>query len=190
MVHQYEEKTLVFRKGRTIYFFDEIAADSICEAIKLLQEIENESSNKPINIILKSEGGDCYDGFALYDKIRQSEYDIIITGTGIVASMATIVFLAGDTRILTENTRLMIHQVYTGSEGKCSDAKIDIKETETLQNRIIDIISERTGQSRSKITKEFKIGDKWLSAEEAKEDGYADEILINIRTRRRRKKKK
>jgi len=189
MPKSYEEKTLVFRKGRTIYFFDDIEGDSVCEAIKLIQEIESETSNKPIQIILNSEGGNCGDGFALYDKIRQSEYEISVIGTGIVASMATIIFLAGDTRVLTENTRLMIHQVQTAGEGKCSDVEIDVKETKIVQNKIIDIISERTGQSRNKIIKEFQKGDRWLSAEEAKEEGYADNVLVNKRTRRRRKKK-
>ena len=83
---QHEDKILVYRKDRTIYFFDDVEAASVGEAMKLLQEIEEETSTKPIKIIVNSEGGDCYNGLAMYDRIRQSEYHIITEGTGIVAS--------------------------------------------------------------------------------------------------------
>lgn len=185
-----EEKVLVYRRGRTIYFFDEVQASSVCEAIRLLQEIESEkSSSKPIQIVIKSEGGDCYDCLALYDTIRRSEYHIETVGTGLIASAATIIFLAGDERFLTENTRVMVHQPSTEVEGKASDVEIDVIETKNLANIFNDIISDRTGQNLNKIRKEMKSGDKWLSASEAVDEGYADKVIMNKKTPRRRRKR-
>lgn len=183
------ERALVYREGRTIYFFDEIDEDSICEAIRLLDKIESEGRKKEIKIIISSIGGNCYDGLALYDRIRQSECNILTLGTGLVASMALIVFLAGDERQITENTRLLNHQVSIEDfSGRVVDMKIESKEVEELDDIIVEIISERTGQSIKKLRNETRPGDRWITAEQAVENGYADELIKNTRTYRRRKR--
>ena len=186
-----EDRALVYRKGRTIYFFDDIEASSVCEAIKLIQDITIESpkSKQPIEFIINSEGGNCYDGLALYDALRQSDYEIVTIGTGIVASMALIIFLAGDQRLVTENTRLMNHQMSTGVEGKVTDVGIDYNEAKALDEVMNEIISERTGITLHKLKKEIRIGDRWFTAEQAADEGYADEVIQNKHPRRRRKKK-
>lgn len=186
----HEERILVHRVDRTIFFFDEVGPDSVLEAIKLLQDIQTENSKKPIEFIINSGGGLCYDGLALYDKLRQSTCEILMVGTGIVGSMALIVFLAGDKRQVTENTTLLNHQMTGGEEGlKVADMKIDYEETKRLDYYMNCIIAERTGQKLSKLEKDVKIGDRWITAEQAVEDGFADGIIPNKRTRRRRKDK-
>lgn len=189
--HGSEEKVSVYRIGRTVYFFDDINSSTVCEAIKLIDEIQTESLKKPIEFVINSGGGTCYDGLALYDKLRSSECNILMVGTGIVGSMALIVYLAGDNRILTENTRLLNHQMSSGEEGmRLNDLAIDYKETAALDEIMMGIISERTGISMNKLKKEVLPGDKWISAEEAVEEGYAHELIHNKRTRRRRKSTK
>ncbi len=184
------DRALVYREGRTIYFFDEIEEDSVCEAIRLLDKIENESNKKDIKIIINSNGGSCYDGLALYDRIRQSECNIVTLGTGLVGSMALIVFLAGDERIVTENTTLLTHQTAISDfTGKCAELKIEAKEVEKLEDMLLEIISERTGQSIKKLKNETRPGDKWFGSEEAVEEGYADSIIKNTRTYRRKRKR-
>ena len=104
------DRTLVFCEGRTIYFFDEINESSACEAIRIIDKLEYDNK-KDIRIVINSGGGNCYDGLALYDRIRQSGCNILTLGTGLVVSMALIIFLAGDERELTENARLLVHQI-------------------------------------------------------------------------------
>jgi len=184
-----EDNVVVFREGRTIYFFDEVDEESVCEAIKFLDKIEEESSKKVITIKLNSEGGSCYDGLALYDRIRQSPCNIILEGTGLIASMGLIIFLAGDERRLSENARLLNHQMaITDFSGRNSALKIEQKEVEILDAIMLDIIAERTGETIKKSTKEVLPGDKWFNAEFAVDNGYAHEIIKNIRTRRRKKR--
>lgn len=181
-------KTLVRRLGRTIYFFDEVCEESVCEAMVLLRMLEQENK-KPIEIIIDSPGGSCYDGFALYDALRSSECQILTVGTGIIASMAVTLLLAGDERELTENARVMNHQVSTYIEGRMTDAEIDVIETKILEGMLLDIISERTGISIKTLKSERKIGDRYLSADQCITEGYADKMIINKRSPRRRKKK-
>lgn len=184
-----QESLLVFREGRVVYFFDEVHSESACEAIRLIEVLECESTKKDITIIFCSCGGNCYDGMSLYDKIRSSECNIITKGTGLVASMALILFLAGDVRIITEHARLLSHQLTNDSfSGRAEDFKIEAKEIESLDAMLISIIAERTGQTESKIRRDQKAGDYWIDAEKAKEEGYVDMVIKNTRTYRRKKK--
>lgn len=185
-----EDNVVVFRRGRTIYFFDEVDEESVCEAIKFIDQIEEENNKKDISIRLNTGGGNCYDGLALYDRIRQSPCNVIITGTGLIASMGLIIFLAGDERKISENSRLLNHQI--SIEDFASNAvgfKIEQKEIDGLQTILTDIVSERTGQSVKKIANEILPGDKWITAQQAIENGYADELIKNTRTYRRKKNK-
>lgn len=184
-----EDTVVVYRKGRVIYFFDEVDDESVCEAVRFIDEIEEESTKKDIIIKLNTGGGGCYDGFALYDRIRQSPCNIVILGTGLIGSMGLIIFLAGDERRLSENCRILNHQVSLEEfSGRNSALKIEQKELDTLNNMYTDIVSERTGQTIKKLVGEVLPGDKYLSAEQSVDDGYADEIIKNTRTYRRKKK--
>jgi ATP-dependent Clp protease, protease subunit len=167
----------VFRAGCTLYFFDEINAYSVSEALRLLQAIGSEFPKEPIQIILNSCGGSVYDGLCLYDYLESVKNPIIIIGTGLVASMAVIILLAGDERYLTKNARLMVHQIATHVEGKVNDVKIDYDETKELEKICNEIIANKIGSSIKKIASEIKIGDKYLSANEALEKGYIHGVI-------------
>jgi ATP-dependent Clp protease protease subunit len=182
------DKTLVFCEGRTVYFFDEVDEDSVCEAIRILDKLEAAAGKKEITFVMNTGGGNCYDGLALYDRIRQSECHIKTKGMGLIASMGLIIFLAGDEREVTENTRLLSHQVSVSDfSGRAEDFKIEQKEIDTLNSTLSSIIAERTGQTEKKIKNEQKAGDYWISAELAKIEGYTDSIIKNVRRRRRKK---
>ena len=183
-----EDTVVVYRKGRTIYFFDEVDDESVCEAIKFIDEIEEESTKKDITIKINSGGGGCYDGLALYDRIRQSPCNIIMIGSGLIGSMGLIIFLAGDERMISENARLLNHQVSIEEfSGRNIDFKLEQKELDTLNSINAEIVSERTGQSIKKLNNETLPGDKFMGAQFAVENGYADEIIKNTRTYRRKK---
>ena len=184
-----EDTVVVFREGRTIYFFDEVDDESVCEAIRFLDKIESENSTKEITIKLNTGGGGCYDGFALYDRIRQSPCNIVMIGSGLIGSMGLIIFLAGDERRLSENARILNHQVSLEEfSGRNSDLKIEQKELDTLNNMYTDIVSERTGQTIKKLVGDVLPGDKYFGSEYAVDNGYADEIIKNTRTYRRKKR--
>jgi ATP-dependent Clp protease protease subunit len=185
-----EDRTLVYCEGRTIYFFDEVNEDSVCDAIRFLDKLDKDSSKKEITIVINSGGGNCYDGLALYDRIRQSGCNVRTRGTGVVASMALILFLAGDEREVTENTRLLSHQVSVHDFcGRAEDFKIESREIDRLNDCLVAIISERTGQTENRIKRDQKPGDYWINAEKAKEEGYTDTIIKNTRTYRKKQRK-
>jgi len=170
---------LVHRVDRTVFFYDDISSESVCRATVMIKKMLMESTKKPIEIVLSTEGGECYTGLAFYDFLRNCPCKVTIIGTGIIASMGLIIFLAGDYRVVTENTRVMSHQVSTDISGKLTDMEIDLKETKTIDDIMLKIIADRTNQSVFKLKKEVKTGDKWMSAEQAKIEGYVHKIVKN-----------
>lgn len=178
----------VKRLDRTIYFYDEVNDETVCEATYLIDLLERESKTKPIEFIICSGGGCCYNGLALYDKLRTSSCPIITKGTGIIASMAVSLFLAGDERIATESVRFMTHQIATYMEGRLSDAEIDIKETKQLEEILLKIASERTGLSVKELKAQVVIGDNYFTASDALARGYATRILRNKKSKKSKNK--
>jgi ATP-dependent Clp protease protease subunit len=180
--HQDEEQEFFCRPNvycidRTIYFFSEINETSVCEAIKILDVLEKQKVKKPIEILLNSPGGQCYAGLSLYDRIRHSKCHICIIGSGIIASMAFIIFLAGETRYVHKNAILMNHQISSMSGGKLSDLKIDLEETKRIEKQCLAIISERTGQTIKAIEKQIAKGDDYITPERALKEGIASKII-------------
>lgn len=162
---------------RTIYFWDVVNPKSALDFIRTLNMLERASKN-PIEVVLRSPGGSCADGFAMYDAIRQSQCRITIVATGVVASMGFILTLAGDDRYTTVNTRFMMHQPWSEIDGTSNDFQITAKEMELLKIRLMEIIAERSKLEYKEVERLFNYGDKWYSAEEAKELGIVNDIVL------------
>lgn len=179
----------VFKNGRTIYFFDEVTNQSVCKAIIFLDELEKEKSKQPIEFVLNSVGGDIYSGLALYDRIRRSSCDVHTIGTGFVASMAVIIYLAGDYRYITETCTFLNHQGSTELYGKVTDLKIEFDETNRIEEICTEIIASHTGLPAKKIKADIKLGDDYINPERAVNDGFSHEIIKNQRIVRKRRRR-
>lgn len=132
---------------------------------------------KTITIYLNSEGGSSFDGQALIDVMLASKTKIRTVGFGMVASMAYLIFLAGNERIGFENTSFLQHEGEAGVSGLSSS-----KAKETMA--FFDDMEERTKKyilSKSKITEEtydkFYKREWWMYSQEAKENGIVDKII-------------
>lgn len=183
------EEVAVYKSGRTIYFFEEVSNQSVCRAIIHMDELEKESQ-KPIHFVINSNGGDIYSGLALYDRVRRSTCEVHTVGTGFVASMAVIVFLAGDKRYITETCTLLNHQGSTEIYGKVNDIKIEFEETNRVEEICTEIIASHTGLPIRKIKNDIKIGDDYINPERAVAEGFAHEIMKNQRIVRKRRSTK
>jgi ATP-dependent Clp protease protease subunit len=183
MEPMFEPRMAVSRLGRIIFFFAEITDETVCEAIKLCQMIQDESTKKPIEFYLNSPGGSVYSGLALYDYLLSCKAPIVTIGTGIVASMGVLILLAGQRRMATKNTRFMTHQVSSESKGRVSDIGIDYNETKKLEKICNEIINRRTNQSIKSIEKDIKIGDKYMDVTEAMKKNYIHQVIENWKDR-------
>jgi len=167
----------VYCINRTLYIFNEINDSSVCEAIRWIDLLESKSAKHPIEIILNSPGGECYAGLALYDRIRKCKCEICIVGTGLVASMAYIIYLAGKHRYLFPNCVIMNHQISSNQKGRLEDLKIEVEECKRIEKLMLEIISERTGQTIKAIEKQISKGSDYITPERALKEGISHKII-------------
>ena len=177
---EYNRSPLVYRVGTTIYFFDEVDGASVCEAIKMIDAIEREKKATELTLILNSGGGSIYDGLALYDRLRTCTLPVTTIGLGMVASMAFIIFVAGDKRICTKRVRFLNHQAKISISGRVADIDIEQAETKMIEDMCIEIIATRTKLNPQKQKKDTKAGDKYIGADEALKTGIVHEIIEEI----------
>lgn len=167
-------------KDRIIILSGEIETNN-CELTKAnLLYLESLSSEEDITIYINSPGGSVYDGLGLLDVMEYINPEIQTINTGLAASMAALILCSGTNgkRKALKRSRTMIHQPMALNFGmsQASDLEIDAKEINELKRQLYEIISEKSGQSYSKVEKD---GDRdyWLSATDAKKYGLIDEIL-------------
>jgi ATP-dependent protease ClpP protease subunit len=120
------------------------------------------------------------DAFALIDIMRNSHFPVRTIGIGNVMSAAFLIFASGQkgNRYIAKNASSMCHQFTDSMYSKYHDIKAAMKENDNVNERMINILVESTGQLRSKIkSKLLGPSDVFLSAEEMVENGVADHIL-------------
>jgi ATP-dependent Clp endopeptidase proteolytic subunit ClpP len=134
---------------------------------------------KKCKLRINSRGGDIYEGLAIFNAIRDSKMDIEIYIDGMAASMASVIALCGRPLFMSKYARIMLHSVSAGMEGTITQLEQYINEAKTLQNTLIDIITERTGLPKDDVIKNWFDGqDHWFSASEAVEFGLISESNI------------
>lgn len=164
----------------------EVMSSIIIRGLIKLSEI----SNEPIEIHLSSNGGDVYDGLAIYDAIRNCPCDVIIFAHGKIMSAAFIVFLAGDIRLAMPNTTFMMHSVsYEPDKAKVKDHEIDVQEGKRINNLFLDIMSTRTKKPKNWWYRKILSQDFYFNLTEAKEHGIISNISFE-RTKKEDVKKK
>jgi ATP-dependent Clp endopeptidase proteolytic subunit ClpP len=164
---------------RQMPFNTQVSKASVAEAISYLGQWYREDPGKPITITFNSPGGSVIDGLALFDFIQQlrAEGAKINTKTiGFAASMAGVLLQAGEERKVGRNAYLMIHEVSTGAIGNVSELEDELALTKRMQDRLLDILAERSTLSKNQIRRKWKRKDWWLDAEEAVRLGFADTV--------------
>jgi len=105
--------------------------------------------------------------------------DIQTICLGQAASMAAVLLAAGKKgkRYALPNSRIMIHQGSGGFRGNTPDVMIQVKELETLVDKLLKIIAHHSGQEVEKVKRDVD-RDRFMSAEEAKTYGLIDDIFV------------
>ncbi|HCY6430037.1 TPA: ATP-dependent Clp endopeptidase proteolytic subunit ClpP [Staphylococcus aureus] len=155
---------------------DDNVANSIVSQLLFLQAQESE---KDIYLYINSPGGSVTAGFAIYDTIQHIKPDVQTICIGMAASMGSFLLAAGakGKRFALPNAEVMIHQPLGGAQGQATEIEIAANHILKTREKLNRILSERTGQSIEKIQKDTD-RDNFLTAEEAKEYGLIDEVMV------------
>ncbi|WP_461210526.1 ATP-dependent Clp endopeptidase proteolytic subunit ClpP [Desulfocurvus sp. DL9XJH121] len=156
---------------------DDHVASLICAQLLFL---ESENPEKPINLYINSPGGVVTAGLAIYDTMQYISSPVSTLCIGQAASMGAFLLAAGEDgmRFALPNARILIHQPLGGMQGQASDIEIHANEMIKTRKRLNEILAGHTKQKIKKIEKDTD-RDYFMSADEAKEYGLIDKILVS-----------
>lgn len=140
--------------------------------------LDTSDPGKDISIYLNSPGGSVHAGLGIYDTMQYIGSDVATICTGMAASMAAVLLVAGEKgkRSALKHSRVMIHQPMGGMQGQASDMEINYKQIMLLRDELYQIISDHSGQAFEKIMKDSD-RDYWMTSAEALEYGMIDQVL-------------
>ncbi|MCX6187922.1 MAG: ATP-dependent Clp endopeptidase proteolytic subunit ClpP [Bacteroidetes bacterium] len=141
--------------------------------------LESMDARRDIQMYINSPGGSVYAGLGIYDTMQWIQPNVATICTGLAASMGAVLMCAGEKgkRTALPHARIMIHQPLGGAQGQASDIEITAREIQKLKKELYDIISIHSGQPFEKVQADSD-RDYWMIAQEAKEYGMVDDILI------------
>ena len=160
---------------------DESVANLI---IAQLLHLEGEDMDRPVNLYINSPGGDMTALFAVYDAMQFLGPPVHTVCVGQACSAAAVLLAAGAEghRTALPNARILIHQPHGGAQGQSTDMEIQVREMVVMRERMIDILTERTHQTRERIVADID-RDYILRGEEAVAYGLVDEVIAHRRPR-------
>ena len=166
------------RNERIIFLGEDVNEHTANIVVAQLIHLAYEDPKKDIKLYINSPGGSVYDGFAIYDTIQYIKPDVQTIGIGVQASMGAFLLSSGakGKRFILPNSRVMIHQPSSSTQGKVSDQEITLREGLYLKQKLNEILAKNTGQKLSKIEKDTD-RDFWMSAKEAVDYGIVDEVI-------------
>ena len=166
-------------KDRIIFIDQEIDDHLASVVVAQLLFLEAEDPEKDINIYINSPGGSVTAGLGIYDTMQFISSDVATLCTGMAASMAAVLLVAGKEgkRSALKHSRVMIHQPLGGVQGQASDIEIEAKEIMKFKKELYTIISDHSHQSFEKVWNDSD-RNYWMNAEEAKAYGMIDDVLV------------
>jgi ATP-dependent Clp protease protease subunit len=166
-----------------IIFLGSQIDDYIANVIQAqLLYLDSADPGKDISIYINSPGGMVYAGLGIYDTMQYVSSDVSTICTGMAASMAAVLLVAGEKgkRFALKHSRVMIHQPLGGAQGQASDIEITAREILKLKKELYDIISTHSGQPFEKVEANSD-RDYWMTSAEAVEYGMIDKVLERVK---------
>lgn len=156
---------------------DDYTANTLQAQMLYLDSVD---PGKDISVYINSPGGSVVAGLGIYDTMQFISSDVSTLCTGMAASMAAVLLVAGETgkRQALPHSRVMIHQPLGGVQGQASDIEIEAREIQKYKKELYTIIAEH---SKTPYEKVWADSDRnyWMTAEEAKDYGMIDAVLVN-----------
>jgi len=140
--------------------------------------LDSVDNSKDISIYINSPGGSVSAGLGIYDTMQFVNCDVQTICTGMAASMAAVLLVAGKEgkRSALPHSRVMIHQPLGGAQGQASDIEITAREIQKLKEELYKIISTHSGQPYDKVYADSD-RDYWMTSQEALDYGMIDKVL-------------
>lgn len=155
----------------TSYAWEEYGEMSNVLLSKKLEEMTNVST---IDVYINSYGGEVAEGLAIYNALKRHKAKIRTHVDGFACSIASVIFMAGDERIMPDTSLLMIHNPWTWATGNAKELRKQAKDLEKIGECSINAYLERVNISKDELT-ELLDNETWISPSEAIDMCFATE---------------
>jgi ATP-dependent Clp protease protease subunit len=165
----------ILNKNRYIILYDEIhnvSADVICSKLRAMDIL----NHKPITVEINSPGGSVADGMSIINTIENIKSPIITIISGQVCSMAALISICGDKRLIYTNSYWMQHSTSDIVGDYINYIKDRTKFLCEFEHRTEKMLKNRTKLTTGDITK-IRTGELWLNADQCLQKGIVDEII-------------
>lgn len=165
----------ILNKNRYILLYDEInncSADMVCSKLRAMDIL----SHRPIYLEINSPGGSVADGMSIINTIEHIQSSVITIISGQVCSMAALISICGDKRLIYTNSYWMQHSTSDIVGDYINYIKDRTKFLCEFEHRTEKMLKNRTKLTTNDITK-IRTGELWLSADQCLIKGIVDEII-------------
>lgn len=171
----------VFVYGEIIPWQDEKAKEYGGINLKdIVNQINSAKEANRLVVHIHSPGGDVWEGFAIHDALVNSGKEITTIIEGLCASIATVIALAGDRRLMTEHSEFLIHNPWAFSIGDSSDFKKVSDDLAKTENKLAEFYAKKTNLSTDQLLS-YMHEETIFSAKEAQDFGFVTEIIATIK---------
>jgi len=136
----------------------------------------NRAKGRDLNLTIHTPGGEVIDGLAIYNALRKHDGKVNVTIDAYAASMGSVIALAGDSVRIVDNGFVFVHNPLTLAVGNAAEMEKISEDLRKFEQNLVNIYVERTGLKEDSV-RELMDAETWLTAEEAVEKGFADEII-------------
>ena len=174
----YDIYSLLLRE-RIVFLGQEVDDQIANLLIAELLYLDSVDAGKDIYLYINSPGGLAYAGMAIYDTMQQltSEVSTVCVGMGMSAAAMVLCGGAPGKRLATPNAKIMIHQGSAGARGAPRDMEVQLREVLATTRRMAEVISHHSGRALEQVERDID-RDFFMTAEEAKQYGLIDEVLM------------
>lgn len=145
------------------------------DAYGVVKELRDTEA-KNINVHINSYGGEVAEGLAIYNTLKNHSAHVTTICDGFACSAASVIFMAGDKRIMNEASLLMIHNAWTYASGNADDLRKEAEDLDKITEASINAYMSRVSISEEDLKKKMD-DETWITAEEAVADGFATGIM-------------
>ena len=164
---------------RIVFLSDEVNDTTTSLVVAQMLFLEAQDPDKEISFYINSPGGSVTAGMAIYDTMKFIKCDVSTICIGMAASMGAFLLSSGTKgkRIALPHSEIMIHQPLGGAKGQATDIQIQAEQILRIKKTMNELLAQNTGKTLRAIEKDTE-RDHFMTAEQAKDYGLIDEIII------------
>lgn len=162
-----------------IYIYGDITSwewfDNDVSSYTLARQLEDLDVNN-INVYINSYGGEVGEGLAIYNSLKRHKAKIKTYCDGFACSIASVIFMAGDERIMSNASLLMVHNAWTWASGNANDFRKQADDLDAITQASINAYTENVNITEEEV-KAMLDNETWLSYQNALEYGFATSVV-------------